>query len=238
MPQNARQNLVSETSLLDFNSPAIQTLIKNRHWKTLRTYERIGAAYDFVRDEIRFGYNEMDTLRASQVLKQGFGQCNTKAILLMALFRSLNIPCRLHGFTIKKSLQRGVIPELIYPITPPNILHSWVEIFYENTWISLEGFILDTAYLTALQAKFNTTTSLCKYGAGTDTLNAPNVNWCGRDTYIQKTGINADFGIFDDPDSFYNLHQQNMSFLTHILYKFIIRHWMNVRVEKFRAGKL
>ena len=124
-------------------------------------YERIGAVYHFVKDEIRFGYNKQDALTASQILQDGHGQCNTKGILLMALFRAVGIPCRLHGFTIKKSLQRGVVPELIYPITPENIVHSWVEIYYDGKWINLEGFILDADFLAALQEKFKDTKSLC-----------------------------------------------------------------------------
>lgn len=171
---------------------------------------------------------------ASQILKDGYGQCNTKAILLMALFRAAKIPCRLHGFTIKKQLQRGVVPELVYPLAPSNIIHAWVEIEYKDKWISLEGFILDGQYLSALQTKFNATESICKYGAGTDTLSAPNVEWTGHDTYIQKTGINNDFGVFDNPDSFYTKHRQSLSPLKSALYRYGIRHWMNARVKKLR----
>ena len=112
------------TKMLDFQSPSIQQLIIDRDWEKLTVSERIGAVYDFVRNEILFGYNVDDTLAASKVLSDGYGQCNTKTTLLMALLRALDVPCRFHGFTIDKSLQRGVVPELIYPITPQNILHS------------------------------------------------------------------------------------------------------------------
>ncbi len=39
-------------------------------------------------------------------MKDGYGQCNTKGTLFMALFRSVDIPCRFHGFTIDKKLQK------------------------------------------------------------------------------------------------------------------------------------
>ena len=229
------KNLLLETPLLDYRSTNIQTLIAQRGWRELPLYERIGAAYHFVKDEIRFGYNKQDAMPASQILKDGHGQCNTKGVLLMALFRAVGIPCRLHGFTIKKSLQRGVVPELIYPITPENIVHSWVEIFYEGKWINLEGFILDADFLTALQNKFKDTKSLCAYGAGTETLDAPDVNWRGADTYIQKTGINNDYGVFERPDDFFAAHAQFLSPAQTALYKFAIRHWMNARVKKLRG---
>lgn len=227
------------TSMLDFNSGAIKNLLSERGWAGLPSFERIGAAYDFVRNEIAFGYNASDDISASAVLKDGYGQCNTKASLLMALLRALEIPCRLHGFTIHKSLQRGVVPELVYRIAPDNILHSWVEVLHGGRWINLEGFILDQSFLNALQTRFSDkTNSLCGYGAGTDRLSAPPVAWIGEDTYIQKTGINADFGVFEDPDTFYASHQQSFGWLRGNLYRFLIRHWMNARVRRIRSGNV
>lgn len=226
---------LSPTPLLDFEDDAIQDLITDRGWIDLPQADQIGAAYDFVRDEILFGYNSDDALPASKVLADGYGQCNTKGTLLMALLRALDVPCRFHGFTIDKQLQRGVVPELVYPIAPANIIHSWVEIHYEGQWLNLEGFILDMPVLAALQKAFPDRQSLCAFGAGTDRLQNPNVEWRGTSTYIQKTGINHDFGVFDDPDEFYANHRQ-LTGVKGLLYRLIIRHWMNLRVRKMRGG--
>ena len=100
-------NLIKETLILDYNSLVIQDLINSRQWKELNDVEKVKSIYNFVRDEIKFGYNSSDDIRASQVLKDGYGQCNTKSTLLMALLRAVNIPNRLHGFTIDKALQKG-----------------------------------------------------------------------------------------------------------------------------------
>lgn len=227
----------AETPLLDYTHPSIAALISTRNWRALTEKERIGAVYDFVRNEIPFGYNRADDIAASEVLRDGHGQCNTKGTLLMALLRGLSIPCRLHGFTIRKSLQRGVVPELIYPIAPDDILHSWVEVVYGGEWIELEGFILDDAYLGRLQDAFGGTNSLCAYGAGTDNLQNPGVVWCGRSTYIQRTGINNDFGVFASPDDFYAVHRQNFPAWKTFLYRHAIRHWMNSRVQSLRRGR-
>ena len=234
MDAKMKLKLTATTKLLNYAQKDIQNLIQNCGWQSLDTYTRIGAVYDFVRNEIKFGYNRKDEITASEILADGYGQCNTKATLLMALFRAVDIPCRLHGFTIEKVLQSGVVPPIIMPITPKNILHSWVEIYYEGKWINLEGFILDDDYLRALQAKFPNTSSLCALGAGTDNLQNPSVAWAGTDTYIQKTGINQDFGIFDSPDAFYKTRGQELGRLKTALYQNIIRHWMNRRVAKLR----
>ena len=229
---------LSETRLLDFDALSISKLIEDRGWKDLPQQNRIGAVYDFVRDEVAFGYNRADDIPASEVLADGYGQCNTKGTLLMALLRGVGIRCRLHGFTIHKALQRGVVPELVYPLAPSEILHSWVEVETEEGWINLEGFILDAPFLQSLQKEFSETESLCGYGAGTDCLSAPPVSWNGGSTYIQKTGIVRDFGTFDAPDDFYLKYSQNFGFARDFLYRHVIRHWMNARVRRIRRGML
>jgi transglutaminase-like putative cysteine protease len=75
--------------MLDFKVPAIAALIEARGWSRLPQADRIGAIYDFVRNDIPFGYNRADDISASDVLRDGHGQCNTKATLLMALLRGV-----------------------------------------------------------------------------------------------------------------------------------------------------
>lgn len=235
---HAADPLLTSTRLLDFENPRLSELIEARGWRTLSAHARIGAVYDFVRDEIAFGYNSADDIPASAVLADGYGQCNTKGTLLMALLRGVGIRCRLHGFTIHKALQRGVVPELVYPLAPAEIVHSWVEIEVEGRWINLEGYILDMPFLEAIQSAFRGTESLCGYGVGTDCLSAPPVEWVGTDTYIQKTGIARDLGLFDSPDDFYREHAQAFGALREMLYRHFVRHWMNSRVRAIRAGRM
>jgi hypothetical protein len=228
--------LLNPTRLLDFEHPALATLVAQRGWRGLPEYERIGAVYDFVRNEIAFGYNESDDLPASKVLADGYGQCNTKATLLMTLLRAVGIPCRFHGFTIDKALQKGAVNGLAYLLAPRSIIHSWVEIWFDARWISLEGVILDEGFLSAVQRRFASGDgTFCGYGVATADLKNPPVEWCGRNTYIQKDGINGDFGLFDDPDAFYVAHGANLSGLKRWLYSHVVRHWMNRNVARIRA---
>ncbi len=57
---------------------------------------------------LNFGITPCDDIRASQVLKDGYGQCNTKSTLLMALLRAVNIHNRATdmALTIYKALQK------------------------------------------------------------------------------------------------------------------------------------
>lgn len=234
---DAQPRLLQPTRLLDFTHPAIEELIARRGWRQLPMFERIGAAYDFVRNEIAFGYNSSDELPASTVLADGIGQCNTKSTLLMALLRAVGIPCRFHGFTIEKTLQKGAITGLAYRLAPQRIIHSWLEVAYEGRWVNLEGFVLDATYLASLQRRFPDQQRFCGYGAATPDLSAPGVEWRGQDTYIQKDGIADDFGVFDDPDAFYARHGSNLSGLKRWLYSHAIRHRLNARVRRIRAEK-
>lgn len=234
---DAGPGLLQPTALLDVHHPAIEGLVVRRGWRGLPSRQRIGAVYDFVRNEIAFGYNAGDDLPASAVLADGIGQCNTKGTLLMALLRAAGIPCRFHGFTIDKTLQRGAVTGLAYRLAPQRIIHSWVEVAFEGRWLPLEGFILDAAYLASLQRRFPHARRFCGYGAATPDLSAPDVEWRGGPTYIQKEGIVDDFGVFDSPDDFYARHGSNLAGWKRWLYRQVIRHAMNRNVARIRAGR-
>ncbi|MEY8829378.1 hypothetical protein AB9K34_13375 [Sedimentitalea sp. XS_ASV28] len=75
------------TRLLDFDTSTVSGLIRDRGSEKLARQERIGAVYEFARNEIGFGDNRAGDIPASEVLAEGIGQCNIKETLLMALRR-------------------------------------------------------------------------------------------------------------------------------------------------------
>lgn len=228
---------LKETSILDYSDPLIRQLVTERKWSDLEPVDRIKTIYNFVRDEIQFGYNRADDISASEVLKDGYGQCNTKATLLMTLLRATGIPNRIHGFTINKELQKGAITGIWYLLSPKNILHSWVEVLVNDQWYFMEGVILDSLYLNRLQEKNKECkTTFCGYGVYTDNFKNPPINWNLNNTFIQDKGINQDFGVFDTPDEFYAQHQQQLSMLKKFIFRTIVRHKMNKNVARIRKG--
>lgn len=226
---------LKETYMLNFSSPAIQSLVEVRGWKSLDNFNRIKSIYNYIRDEILFGYNIDDCITASQVLDDGFGQCNTKGTLFMALLRAVGIPCRIHGFTIDKQLQKGAMTGFVYKNAPKNILHSWVEVYLDEQWYELEAFILDKAYIGKLQMLNSSCNgSFCGYGVAVKNLQNPIIDFNRNNTYIQSEGINQDFGIYDSPDELLKEHHQEISKLKNFLYKNIGRHLMNQNIKKIR----
>ena len=183
-----------------------------------------------------FGYNLGDFLPASRVLKDGYGQCNTKGTLFMALLRACEIPCRVHAFTISKRLQHGAMTGFVYRNAPDNVFHSWVEVLYEGKWYNLEGLILDAGYLKGLQAKFPECDGpFCEYGVGVDDFRAPVIDWNANDTYIQRTGINQDFGVYNNPDDMLVEHHQEIGVVKGFIFRHLGRHLMNRNVRKIRV---
>lgn len=223
--------------MLDFNHPQIQTLIEQRKWRDLSQYNAIGEIYNYVRDEISFGYNADDCISASQVLKDGYGQCNTKGTLLISLLRSVGISTRFHGFTIYNDLQRGAIPDYLFFFAPKRIIHSWVEVYYNERWVNLEGYILDKPYIKQVQRRFaSKNEAFSGYAISTKCLSAPDVDWKGEDTYIQSEGIADDLGAYSQPDDFYSSHGSNLSGVKKVLFRYVLRHLMNVNVNQIRAN--
>lgn len=223
------EKYLKETKMLDYSSKNIQQLIQERNWNDIEEFERLKSIYNFVRDEILFGYN----ISASKVLADGYGQCNTKGTLFMALLRACNIPCRVHGFTIDKELQKGAMTGIVYKNAPQNVFHSWIEVYFENKWYELEAFILDIGYLRKLQRKNSYCTgAFCGYGVAVKDFKNPIIDFDRNNTYIQSEGINQDFGVYDSPDDLLKEHHQEMSAIKTFLYRNLGRHLMNRNVKK------
>ena len=230
-----KAGLKVETRMVDFSNPAIQKLIQNMKWKEMGEFERIKAIYNYVRDDVLFGYNIDDGISASKVLADGYGQCNTKGTLFMALLRACNIPCRVHGFTIDKRLQKGAMTGFVYRNAPKSIFHSWVEINFENQWYELEAFILDKTYIKKLQEQNSECTgAFCGYGVAVKDFRNLIIEFDRNNTYIQSEGINQDFGVYDCPDELLKEHHQEISAFKAFAYRHIGRHLMNRNVRKIR----
>jgi hypothetical protein len=229
---------LSETRMLNFSHSAIQRLINKQGWRNMSEFDRIKGIYNYIRDEILFGYNIDDDIPASKVLKDGYGQCNTKGTLFMALLRACGIPCRVHGFTIDKKLQRGAMTGFVYKNAPDNVFHSWVEVRFEEKWYELEAFIIDKQYLDNLKSiNKECTGAFCGYGVAVVDFRNPVIDFNRNNTYIQSEGINQDFGVYDSPDEMLKEHHQELSGIKKFAYRHFGRHMMNLNVKKIRRRR-
>ncbi|WP_069999171.1 transglutaminase-like domain-containing protein [Cellulosilyticum sp. I15G10I2] len=232
------KDYLGETYLLDYSHPKIQHLIAHRKWDEKNEFEKIRQIYHFVKDEIIFAYNEKDQLKASEILREGFGQCNTKAILLMCLLRGVGVPTRVHGFLIDKGMQKGALVGLTYWLAPGKLIHTWVEVFYNNSWIALEGVIPDEDFYNAVKEKLQKRENgYYGYAIAVKDKCAKSFCFTGKDTYSQSAAITDDLGIYDSPDSFFEKHSNISSPVKQFLFSKIFSKKINRRLQKIRNTK-
>ncbi len=232
-----KNNLV-ETHLLDYNHPKMQQLIADRKWAEKDESEKIRQIYSFVKDEILFGYNSKDEFKASEILEQGYGQCNTKAILLMALLRGVGIPTRLHGFLIDKTMQKGALVGLAYLLAPAKVTHAWAEVYYDGRWIAVEGVIPDESYYNAVKDQLQKRDDgYYGYAIAVKDKCADNFCFVGKDTYSQSLAITDDLGIYDSPELFFEKYNNTPTLLKQFLFEKILSKRLNKRLQKIRNKK-
>lgn len=99
-------------SLVDHDDPAIRSLAKR-----LGTPE---AAYAFVRDRIRYE-SMVPCVSPGEILREGFGSCLGKAVLLCSIYRAMGIPA---------SDVRIIVGNIA--LQDRLIDHAWVDLEYKG----------------------------------------------------------------------------------------------------------
>ncbi|MBU3146382.1 transglutaminase family protein [Clostridium sp. CF012] len=232
------KNYLKETHLLDYNHPKIQQLMAERKWSEKDEFEKIKQIYCFVKNEIVFGYNSKDDFKSSEILNQGYGQCNTKATLLMSLLRGVGVPTRTHGFMIDKTMQKGALVGLTYLIAPAKIIHIWVEVYHNGNWIALEGVIPDDSFYNAIKDKLKKRDDgYYGYAIAIKEKSSNNLCFTGKDTYSQSLAITDDLGIYDSPELFFEKYNNTLTPIKEFLFEKILSKMLNRRLQKIRNAK-
>jgi len=100
--------------------------------KAVRLYYAVrdGIYYDPYRIEpTRHGF------KASTILKQGYGYCVAKAIVLAAALRAEGIACKLHFADVRNHLATARLKEMMQ--TDIFYYHGYNDIFLDNRWIKV-----------------------------------------------------------------------------------------------------
>lgn len=224
------------TPLLDYQASPIQTLVAAKGWESLSTKTaQIEAVYTYVRDEIAYGYTTRFQISATQVLASKQGNCITKTTLLMALLRSIGIPCRLKAGLVEKVIHRGLLHGMSYALSPAELYHTWLEVRYNNRWVEIGGHIVDRPYLQKLQAKFpDFMGSFYGYGIAVLHFRNPPIQWEENDTFVQHKAIKDMLGTYSDPDGFFKAYPKAEKYTSSIRYKTILRSTLNSAITTLR----
>jgi transglutaminase-like putative cysteine protease len=140
--------------LADYDHPTIKDLVTRLTEHATTPRGKLDQIFHYVRDDIRFGFPmNGDFVKASETIRLGYGQCNTKATLLLALCKAADIPARIHFSLITKDIQKGFFTGLAYWLMPQEISHSWIEVEIDGRWRRVDTFINDLPLFTAAKAK-------------------------------------------------------------------------------------
>jgi len=211
MQKSATTLYLQCTPLLDFDTLAIQHLIHQRAWRNLPSVsDQIAGVYHFVKDEILYASCPDAQLPASTVLKQGSAGNLGKTILLMALLRSLAIPCSLQADMVDKVVHRGLLGPLAFNLSPATLYHNEVQLLYNNRWLSVEGY-------TVLNFR------------------NPQTKWEEASTSIQGKAIVRQLGMFNDPDAFYEAYPQALMRTQSLFYRKLLMPSLNKRIAALRG---
>lgn len=232
---NGNEKYLLSTPLLDFNSEEIKALISLKGWKDMDESAKIQRIFNFVRDNVEFGFNLDDYMPASKILRDGYGQCNNKAIVFAALLRACSVPCRFHAYKADKTLLDGILNGVIYKQAPRDLLCMSVEVFCQGGWVETDAFTADRKYLDAL-LRINSDITGAFYGFGVAVKDFKNIkaDWTGENNSVLSKTFSADLGLFTSPDELLDKHMQSLNPFKAVAYGFIARRFMNRSIKNIR----
>ncbi len=131
------EKYLDHTYYIESNHPKIIEFAKKNTTKGNNPLEKAVSLYYAVRDGIRYNPYSMKpekaNMKASSILKKGYGYCVAKAVLLAACARSQNIPARLGFADVKNHLNTKKLKELMG--TDTFFYHGFTELFLNNQWV-------------------------------------------------------------------------------------------------------
>lgn len=133
----AMQQYLQSTDYFDFESPAIKNLCA-KVADVEGDKEKAIALYEYVRDGWQYSayvfHIAKDQMRSSAIALRDSGHCLDKAILLISVYRAINLPARLHLAKVKNHIAVERIVEHLGSdeLTP----HGYVEVYLSGRWVA------------------------------------------------------------------------------------------------------
>ena len=224
------------TNLVDFNSSIVKQKALELTKDIISEREKVKQIYHFVRDKIPYTFTH-NLQKASDVLKEKAGQCNTKTTLTIALLRAINIPARYHCGSVSKTLFKNTIPKWAYPLTPKLIPgHCWPEVFINDRWTALEN-VVDLDLFEGIQCKMlqDGIKELNGCGLSKDKFQK---EWDGKsDILMQDGALMYDAGTFSDADDYLAKAEKFLNPVKHFLKNEFVKVAMNRKFGELRKYK-
>lgn len=166
--------------------------------------EKLESIFNFVRDGIRFGFTpRWDEVRASEVMGYGFGYCNTKATLFLALCQASGIPARVHYGLIDVRIMRGIFPSFVLAMMPRAGGHSWIDVHLEGRWKHVDSYINDRAFYDRARRRLEASGLSFGYSVSfVDGKSSCDFNF-GERGFVHMGAVVEDHGSWEDPADYF-----------------------------------
>lgn len=125
------------TEFIDSDSPEIREFARKAVEGAKTDREKAVKLFYAVRDGIyydpyRIGLTR-EAFKAGTILRQGYGYCVAKAVVLAAVLRAQGIPCKLHFADVRNHLTTKRLRERMQ--TDTFYYHGYNDIFIDGRWV-------------------------------------------------------------------------------------------------------
>jgi len=224
--------------LADYYNPIVKNKAIELTHNRESLVDKISAIFYYVRDDIKFAFpKEGDLVQASQTIEYGYGQCNTKATLFLALCKSVEIPAKIHFSLIDRDIQKGLFLGLAYWLMPKEISHSWIEIEMNGKWVKIDAFINDAAFYKGGKKELKKKNWEVGYSIACSKNDSSIELDFNSEKFVQMDAVTEDHGIYDEPIDYFNSskYKNRPSAFKLFIYKLLIG-GINKKVEKLRSS--
>jgi hypothetical protein len=197
------------TRQLDVMSPRLTKQVMGLTQVLRSEREKAVALHDFVKGMPFSFVTDFTALTASDVLHQGYGDCFTKGMLLVAMMRAAKIPARLRFISIPVDFWYGIIEP-----QADTTMHAMTEVLLDGQWRVTDSYVPDTWLQTGARNRLMAEGRKMGYGVhidGTQLWDGTcdvSAQCCLADTASMPL---RDWGVADDPVSFYeNTHHASL----------------------------
>lgn len=196
---------------------------------------KLEKLFYYLRDDIKFGFaKDWDSMRASQVIELGMGQCNNKSTLFLALCKVVGIPARVHYGLIKTKIMRGIFPTIAMAFMPRQGSHSWLEVEVEGKWRRIDSYITDKDLFEAAARELMNKGWEIGYAIALSEGKCSCEFNIDREEFVQMGAVVGDHGIWDDASEFYATENYvRMNAFLFLSYKMMVG-GINKKIELLR----
>ncbi|WP_299215353.1 transglutaminase family protein [uncultured Aquimarina sp.] len=226
----------SPNNLADYKHPIVRSKALELTNNQTSIREKVAAIFHYVRDDIKFAFpKEGDFVKASKTIEYGYGQCNTKGTLFIALCKAIDIEARIHFSLIKKDIQKGLFSGIAFWLMPKYISHSWAEVKIDEKWVKIDSYINDKQFYEVGKKKLKEKNWDIGYSVACS-KNESSINLdLDNEKFVQMDAVIGDHGVYDEPIVYYKSSKYKNR--PNVLKNFFYRLWVgriNKKVEKLR----